>query len=63
LRLPDHNDDPDDDGQGFTYPAGASIPQFARGIEASGSDVVFDGDEEVARNANPIRFSDHIMFA
>ena len=52
MKLPQHDeDDADgDEGEGFTYSSGASIPQVARGMESSGADVVFDGDEEVARN-------------
>lgn len=50
MKLPQHDEDDADEGEGFTYSSGASIPQVARGMESSGADVVFDGDEEVARN-------------
>lgn len=43
----------DGDGEGYSYPQGATIPQVVSRMEASGSnDVIFDGDAELAREDN-----------
>jgi len=69
LNHPSSNEDHDDvhaddgEGEGYSYPQGASIPQAIGPMEASkGSiDVIFDGDAELRKEDDEVEAGGEIV--